>query len=75
MDGAISCFLLYGLSGSSSRSEFDKRGQLFRVHNEAFSVVAMRISNEARSPLGFKTETQPPTPTVFAELVGDNFPV
>jgi hypothetical protein len=33
--------------------QFQKRGQLFiRMHNEPLSVVAMRIHNPDRSPLG-----------------------
>src|SRR6266478_3166346 len=37
------------------RFEFEKRGQLIiRVHNEALTVVAMRVHNPDRSPLGIK---------------------
>jgi len=33
--------------------KLDKRGQLFiRTHNETLSVVAMRVSNLDRSPVG-----------------------
>ena len=33
------------------RFEFDKRGQLFiRTHNEALTVITMRVSNPDRSP-------------------------
>ncbi len=39
--------------GANRRFEFQKCGQLFiRVHSEAFSVTAMRISNPDRSPVG-----------------------
>ena len=35
------------------RFEFKKRGQSFmRSHNETLSVVAMRVSNPDRSPVG-----------------------
>jgi hypothetical protein len=35
------------------RFEFQKRSQLFiRVHNETLPVVAMRVNNPDRSPLG-----------------------
>jgi hypothetical protein len=40
---------------SNCRFEFQKRSQLFlRAHHEPLSVVAMRISDEARSALGIK---------------------
>jgi len=36
--------------GSNRRFEFQKRSQLFiRVHNEPFSVAAVRVSNEDRA--------------------------
>jgi len=39
-------------SSSTLIVEFEKRSQLFiRVHNEALSVVAMRVSTEDRSPI------------------------
>ena len=35
------------------RFQFHKRSQLFiRVHDEALSVVAVRVSNPDRSPVG-----------------------
>jgi hypothetical protein len=53
-----------------------KRRQLFiRVHNEALSVVAMRVSNEDRSPVGIHGCNAAPTPTGPAEIVSDDFPV
>ena len=40
------------LSARSNR-RFNKRSQLFiRAHNETLSVVAMRVSNPDRSPVG-----------------------
>jgi hypothetical protein len=36
-----------------SRFKFNKRGQFFiRVHNETLSVVAVRVRNPDRSPVG-----------------------
>jgi len=38
-------------SSANRRFEFDKRGEPFiRTHNETLSVIAMRVSNEDRSP-------------------------
>jgi hypothetical protein len=37
------------------RFEFEKRSELFiRVHNEPLSVIAMRVSNEDRSPVAIQ---------------------
>jgi len=56
--------------------EFKKRRQLFiRVHNETFSVAAMRVSNEDRSPVGIHGCDTAPTPTGFAQIVSDYLPV
>jgi len=45
--------LILWTDGASGRFEFDKRSQLFiRTHNETLSVIAMRVRNEDRSPLG-----------------------
>ncbi len=58
------------------RFKFQKRGQLFiRVHNEAFSVIAMRVSNPDCSSVRIHGCDAAPTPTGFAEIVGDYFPV
>jgi hypothetical protein len=38
---------------SNRRFKFEKRRQLFiRAHNETLSVVAMRVSNPDRFPVG-----------------------
>ncbi len=38
---------------ANRRFQFHKSGQLFvRTHNEAPSIVAMRVSNPDRSPVG-----------------------
>jgi hypothetical protein len=40
-------------AGSNRRFKFYKRGQLFiSVHNETLSVIAVRIGNPDRSPVG-----------------------
>ena len=40
-------------ASANRRFEFQKRRQLFiRTHNETLSVVAMRVSNPDRSPVG-----------------------
>jgi hypothetical protein len=41
------------IGGSNRRFKFQKSSQLFlRTHNETLSVVAMRVSNPDRSPVG-----------------------
>jgi hypothetical protein len=44
------------------------------VHNETLPVVAMCVGNEDRSPVGVHSCDTTPTPTGFAEIVGDDFP-
>jgi hypothetical protein len=39
------------------------------------SVVAMRISNPDRSPIGINRGDAAPAPTGFAEIVSDDFPI
>ena len=59
---------------SSHHSQFNKRRQFFiSTHNEALTV-AMRV-NEDRSPAGIHSCGAAPTPTGFAEIVSDDFPV
>jgi hypothetical protein len=54
------------------RFQFNKRGQLFiRSRNETLSVVAMRSSNPDRSPVGINRCDTAPTPSGFAEIIGD----
>jgi hypothetical protein len=58
------------------RFQFNKRGQLFiGSHNETLSVSAMRISNPDCSPFAVQSCDTAPTPTGFAEIIRDNFPV
>src|SRR5260370_19714220 len=58
------------------RFKFHKRGQLFiRTHNEALSIVAMRVSNEDCSPFRIRDCNAAPTPSGVAEIVSDDFPV
>jgi len=61
---------------ANRRLQLNKRGQLFiRTHNETLSVAAMRICNPDCLPLGIYGGNTAPTPTAFAEVVGDDFPV
>src|SRR5439155_26193825 len=51
---------------ANRRFKSHKRGQLFiPAHNEAFSVVAVRVSNQHRSPVGIHCCDAAPTPTGF----------
>ena len=62
--------------GSNRCFQFHKRHQLFiRVHNVTFTIVAMRVRNKDRSPVRVHGCNTAPTPTGFAEIVSDNFPV
>src|SRR5947207_11851510 len=45
------------------------------VHNEPLTVVAMRVSNPDRSPIRINRWGTAPTPTGFAEIVSDDFPI
>jgi hypothetical protein len=45
------------------------------VHNEVLTVPAMRVSNPDRSSVGIQRSDAAPTPTSFAEIVGDYLPV
>jgi hypothetical protein len=56
--------------------KFKKRRKFFvRSHNETLPVVAVCISNEDRLSVGINRCDAAPTPTSFAEIVGDDFPV
>jgi hypothetical protein len=58
------------------RFKFQKRRQLFiRTNNETFSVTAIRVSNPDVRPLESMADTPTPTPSGFAEIVRDDFPV
>src|SRR6266513_700191 len=71
------CQLVKMIRASASRRfKFQKRGQLLiRVHNETLSVVAMCVCNEDCSPATIHGCNTAPTPTGFAEIVSDDFPV
>jgi hypothetical protein len=59
----------------SRRFKFHNRHQLLiRMHNETLSVVAIRVSNEDRSPVRIHGGDAAPTPTGFAEIVSDDSP-
>jgi hypothetical protein len=49
--------------------------QFIRSHNETLSVVAVRVSNEDRLPARIHGCNAAPTPTGFAQIVSDDFPV
>jgi len=54
----------------------EKRNQQFILaYNKPLSVVAMRIDNPDCSPLRIQGGDTTPTPTGFAEIVSDNFPI
>ena len=56
--------------------KFKKRCQLIiRVHDKSLPVVAMRVSNEGRSPVGIHSCDAAPTPSGFAQIASDDFPV
>jgi hypothetical protein len=56
--------------------QFDKRRQLFiRTHNVTLSVIAVRVNNPDRLTVGINGCDTAPTPTGFAEIVSDDFPV
>jgi hypothetical protein len=58
------------------RFEFHKRSQLFiRSHDVTLSVIAMRIDNPDCPPFAIQSCDSAPTPTGFAEIVSDDFPV
>jgi hypothetical protein len=45
-----------------------------RPHNETLSVIAVRVCNKDRSPARIHGCDAAPTPTGFAEIVGDDIP-
>ena len=58
------------------RFEFKKRSQLFiRSHTEPLSVVTVRVNNPDRSPRRIDGCDPAPTPSGFAEIVSDDFPI
>ena len=55
---------------------FDKCSQLFNgTHNVTLAVAAMRVCNPDRSPLAIQGRNPAQTPTGFAEIVSDDFPI
>jgi hypothetical protein len=56
--------------------KFEKRSQFFVCsYNETLSVVAVRINNPDCSPARVHSCNTAPTPTGFAQVIGDDFPV
>jgi len=45
------------------------------VHNEALTVAAMCVSHEDRSPFAIHGCDAAPTPSGFAEVVGNQLPI
>jgi hypothetical protein len=55
---------------------FQKRAELFvGMHDKTPSLAAMCVSNPDRSPVGINRRDATPTPTGFAEVVSNGFPV
>jgi hypothetical protein len=53
-----------------------ERKQLFiRMHNETLPIVAVRVSNPDRLPVGIDRGDAAPAPTGFAEIVCDDLPI
>jgi hypothetical protein len=60
----------------SRRFEFEKRRQLFiGAHNEAPSIIAMRVHDPDCPPLTINRWRRSTAPTGFAEIVSDDFPI
>jgi hypothetical protein len=56
--------------------QFHERSQHFiGVHNEPPSVVAVCVSNPDCPPLTINGRNTAPTPSGFAQIVGDDFPI
>jgi hypothetical protein len=72
-----SCKPIPWLAGSPRAAfKFKKRAEFFvGVHNEALSVIAVRIRNEDCLSVGINRCDAAPTPTGAAEIVSHNFPV
>jgi len=57
-------------------AEFQESGKLFiGAHDVTLSVAAMRVSNSDCAPVAAHGRDATPTPSGFAEIVGDGFPV
>jgi hypothetical protein len=63
------------LTGRLADSSSIKAVSFSSAHNETLSVVAMRVSNEDCSPETIHGRNAAPTPTGFAQIVIDHFPV
>jgi hypothetical protein len=70
--GAAKTAREWAKSRINRRLQFQKRGQLFiRSHNETLSVIAMCVCDPDRLPVGINRRDAAPTPTGFAEIVGE----
>ena len=56
--------------------KFEERSQfLVGADDETLSIVAMCVCNPDRSPVGIHCGRTAPTPTGFADIVSDDFPI
>jgi hypothetical protein len=63
------------MSGNHPR-EFKKRSQLIvGARDEPLPVIAMRVCNPDRFPFAIHSCNTAPTPSGFAEIVTDDFPI
>jgi len=64
---------------SSPRGNFDVKirdASLWsRFSDRMLSIAPMRVCNESRPPVGINRSRHSPTPTGFAEIVSDDFPL
>ena len=61
---------------ANRRFKFEKSRQfLLRTHNEPSIVVAMCVSNPDCSPVAIHRGHAVPTPSSFAKIVSDDFPL
>jgi hypothetical protein len=78
MRSHLSSFLDIDFQANSSQAQIADSSstnavKLFiRTHNETLSVIAVGVCNEDRSPVGNQSLRRSPTPTSFAEIVGDD---
>jgi hypothetical protein len=61
--------ILWTFCSTNRRFKFDKRSQLFiRPHNEAPSVIAVRVRNKDGLPVGIDTGNTAPTQPLLLRL-------
>src|SRR4029450_9292958 len=63
-------------ASANRRFKFDKGRQLLiSLDNATLSIAAVCVCNPDRSPVGINRCNAAPTPSGFAEIVSDDFPV